>query len=312
MARKLTWQDLMALHRYKNQRMVLDNSLRFVFDPGFFSSSLLSYALPSSEFYTAVHPLESDSYRLLIGQIWQAKDQHTARIAALAPGDFGARPEYRSLISFLSEAACDRGALQMMGEVGVNSTEEEILTDCGFRSCADQQIWKMPRKAQGSIGQESWNPGTQTDNGPTHTFYQRVVPAQIQHLEPSPVFPKTQGMVCWKGGRVVGIGLPRFGPRGILLDLLLDPSLDSLDDYLSALIFHLPYTSTREVYLRVRVYQGGIVSALEKAGAMPGDRQRVMVKKLAVHYNAQQAFHVQSFEKQPDITTPISRAKIKN
>jgi hypothetical protein len=119
-------------------------------------------------------------------------------------------------------------------------------------------------------------------------------------------------MLSWQEGRVVGIALTQFGPRGILLDLLLDPSLDSLDEYLSALVFHLPYTNTREIYLRIRDYQGMVASALERLGALPGDHQRVMVKRLAVHYNAQQSFIVQGFEKQPDITTPISRTEIKN
>jgi hypothetical protein len=312
MARKLAWQDLIVLHRYQNQRMVLDNSLRFVFNPGLFSSSLLSVALPSSEFYTAVDPLESDEFPLLIGQILLAKDNQTARIALLAPGELGTGPNYSNLIALLIRAACERGALQMMGEVGVDSPEEEILHQSGFRAYTEQQIWKMPRRAPCGYGQKSWIPAIRADNGPVQTFYQRVVPAQIQRLEPSPVFPKTQGMVSWKEGQVIGIALALFGPRGILVDLLLDPSLDSLDEYLSALIFHLPYTSTREVYLRVRDYQGGVATALERVGALPGDRQRVMVKRLAVHYNAQQAFVVQGFEKQPDITTPISRTRIKN
>lgn len=312
MARKLAWQDLIVLHRYQNQRMVLDNSLRFVFNPGLFSSSLLSIVLPSSEFYTAVDPLDSEHFPLIIGQIMLAKDIQTARISLLAPGELGTEPDYSNLISQLIRAACERGALQMVGEVGTNSPEEEILHQAGFRTYAEQQIWKMPPQTPYGTGQRSWIPAIQADNGPAQTFYQRIVPAQIQRLEPSPVFPKIQGMVSREEGQIIGIALTQFGPKGILVDLLLDPSLSSLDEYISALRFHLPYTSTREVYLRVRDYQSGIASALERLGALPGDQQRVMVKRLAVHYNAQQAFLVQGFEKQPDITTPISRTKIKN
>lgn len=312
MARKLTWQDLAVLGRYQKGRMVLDNSLRFVFNPGLFSSSLLSIALPSSEFYTAADPLESDDFPFLIGQILLTKDSQTARIALLAPGELGSGPDYTPLISHLAQAACERGALQMLGEVRYGFSEEEILGRSGFRPYAEQQIWKMPRKVPGGSGQKSWLPAARADNGPAQALYQRVVPAPIQRLEPPPSFPKIQGMLSWQEGRVVGIALTQFGPRGILLDLLLDPSLDSLDEYLSALVFHLPYTNTREIYLRIRDYQGMVASALERLGALPGDHQRVMVKRLAVHYNAQQAFIVQGFEKQPDITTPISRTEIKN
>ena len=312
MARKLAWQDLFVLHRYQNQRMVLDNSLRFVFNPGLLSSSLLSIVLPSSEFYTAVDPLESDSFPLIIGQIMLAKDNQTARISLLAPGELGTGPDYSNLFSQLIKAACERGAHQMVGEVDADSPEEEILHRSGFRTYTEQRIWNLPHQTLYGAGEKSWISATRADNGPAQTFYQRIVPAQIQRLEPPPVFPKIQGMVSREEGQIIGIALTQFGPRGILVDLLLDPSLNSLDEYISALRFHLPYTSTREVYLRVRDYQGGVATALERLSALPGDRQRVMVKRLAVHYNAQQAFLVQGFEKQPDITTPISRTEIKN
>jgi len=312
MTRKLAWQDLTQLRRYQNQKMVLDNTLRFVFSPGIFSSSLLSVALPSSEFYTAVDPLQSDPYPLLIGQILTGKDEHTARVAFLAPGELGTEPDYSGLFSHLSQAACERGALQMVGEARIGSPEEEILHRSGFRAYAEQQIWKIPRQAPCGSGQRSWIPAIEADNGPAQAFYQRVIPAQIQRLEPCPEFPKLQGMVTWLEGKIIGIALPQFGPVGILVDLLLDPSLSAVDETLAALLFHLPYTRTKEIYLRVRNYQGKIASTLERWGALAGDQQRVMVKRLAVHYNAQQAFVVQGFEKQPDITTPISRTQIKN
>lgn len=312
MARKLNWQDLRVLPRYQSQRMVLDNSLRFVFNPGLFSSSLLSILLPSSEFYTASDSQDLGKYQLLVGQILLAKDDQTARIALLAPGDLGAEPDYSRLISHLSRAACERGALQMIGEVSEGSAEEEILNKVGFRTYANQRIWKLPRQVVYGSGQRSWIPARQADNDSAISLYQRVVPAPIQRLEAPPDFRKSKGMVCWQEGRVVGITSTQFGPSGILLDMLLDPRLGSLDEYLTALVFHLPYTNAREIYLRVRDYQGGLTSALERVGALPGDPQRAMVKKLAVHYNAQQKFVVGSFEKQPDITTPISRTKMKN
>jgi hypothetical protein len=312
MTRKIAWQDLIVLHRYQNQRMVLDNSLRFVFDPGLFSSSLLSVALPSSEFYTAVDPLESDRFPLLIGQILTSKDNPTARVASFAPSDLDTDPDYSKLISHLSRVAAVKGALQLVGEAAIGSPEEGILYQAGFRPYAEQQIWKMPRQAPCGSGQISWIPAIQADNGPTHTFYQRVVSAAIQRLEPTPTFPKDQGLISWQDGQVVGVVLPHFGPQGILVDILLDPLLTPMEEYLAALLFHLPYTSTRELYLRIRDYQSGIASMLESWGAEAGDQQRVMVKRLAVHYNAQQAYVVQGFEQQPDITTPISSTEIKH
>jgi hypothetical protein len=274
--------------------------------------TVLSRKIVEQGIYPAVDPLDSGKFPFLFGQIMLTKEEHTARLTLLAPAELGNSPDYNDLIKHLAQAACDRGALQIMAEARIDSAGEEILSSSGFRSYTDQQIWKLPRLISAGSGGISWIPGIQADNTAAQIFYHRVVPAQIQRLVPAPVFPTTRGMVSQQEGRVVGMALTQFGPKGILLDLILDPSLSSLDEYINALLFHLPYTRSRDVYLRVRDYQGGIASALERLGGLPGDRQRLMVKRLAVHYNAQQAFLVQGFEKQPDVTAPISRTELKN
>lgn len=312
MARKLTWQDLTVLHRYQSHKLVLDTSLQLVYNPGLYSCSLLSLLFPRSEFYTAVDPLLDDHFPILFGQIALARKDLSARISFLAPGSPGANHNYSPLLSHLAGAAAERGAIQILAEVVPDSPGEEILTQCGFRPYAEQQIWKLPRRQSYGSGQRSWIPASRRDNERVSSLYQRVLPAKIQHVEPPPVFPDSQGMVSWADGRLVGLALTHFGPRGILLDLLLDRNQHTVDEYISSLMFHLPYRSTRDVYIRVRSYQQELASALERIGALPGDRQRALVKKLAVHYNAKQTFAVQGFEKQPDITTPISHTKIKN
>jgi hypothetical protein len=312
MARKITWQDLIVLRRYQDQKSVLDNSLRLVHNPGLFSCSLLSLLLPSSEFYTAVEPGEGDQREMLFGQISVPGNILSARVAFLAPVENGVVLDFSSLLSYLGGAAAERGAIQMLAEVPRISTSEEILSQSGFRIYADQQVWKLPRQIPYGTGQQSWIPGCRADNERVSALYHRVLPGQIQHVEPSPTFPEASGLVSWQDGRLVGTALTQFGPRGILLDVLIDPTVDTVDEYLGALMFHLPYRATRDVYLRVRSYQQTLLSALERIGAFPGEEQRAMVKKMAVHYNAKQTFAVQNFENQPDITTPISRSKIKN
>ncbi|MFL7814251.1 MAG: hypothetical protein AB8I40_11305 [Anaerolineales bacterium] len=312
MARKIAWQDLTVLHRYQDKKMVLDNSLRLVHNPGLFSSSLLSLLLPSSEFYAAVESGEGDQGHLLFGQICMPGKDLTARMAVIAPVQDETDQDFTSLISHLAGAAAERGAIQVLGEVPRDSTAEEILSRAGFRAYAEQQVWKLPRQVPYGSGKRAWIPGSRGDNERVLALYQRVLPGQIQHVESPPAFPEDSGMVSWQEGRLVGVALTQFGPRGILLDLVLDPTVDATDEYLGALMFHLPYRATRDVYLRVRSYQQSLCSALERIGAFPGEEQRAMVKKMAVHYNAKQTFAVQNFEKQPDITTPISRTKIKN
>ena len=155
-------------------------------------------------------------------------------------------------------------------------------------------------------------PVTKDTTTQAEAFYRRILPGQIQRAEPRPVSPDTQVLISWMAGAVIGYAGAQFGPRGILVDLLLSPEIDQIDEYLSALLFHLPYRDTRDVYLRVRSYQQQLSTVLERIDAEPGPKQKAVVKRLTVHYNAKQTFRVQGFENQPDITTPISNSEINN
>jgi hypothetical protein len=311
MARALTWRDLPALPRFHKQKMFLDNALRLTYNPGLFSSSLLSIITPSSGFCTVVEPIESSQHPFLIGQVVHTPEDQTARLSLLAPGDQDHRG-FLNLLAFMSSRIVEQGALQILAEVGKSSLEETILSQAGFRPYAEQQIWKLPRRFFYGTGKKAWIPITRADAEQVLSTFQRVVPLQVQRVEAPPDAKAIQGLLSWKEGRIVGIALLSFGPTGILVDLVIEPDLDELDDYLGALFFHLPYRNSRDIFLRIRSYQQPIASVLERAGAVVGPEQNAVVKRLAVHYNAKQTFRVQGFENQPDITTPISNTKVKN
>lgn len=312
MARKIVWKDLVTLTRFKNQKLVLDNTFQYVYNPGLFSSSLLSIISPASGFYTAVEMLDSEDSSILVGQLFQQASSFTASVVFLAPGDFKPHNAFGRVLSQLANAAGERGALQIKAEVSENSPGEEILYQSGFRSYAEQQIWKLPRRIVFGTGKKAWVPITKDTSALAEAFCQRILPGQIQRVEPPPVSPDSQGLISWKEGKVIGFAAAQFGPRGILVDLLMAPEMDPIDEYLSALLFHLPYRDTRDVYLRVRSYQQQIASALERVNAEAGPKQKAVVKRLTVHYNAKQTFRVRGFENQPDITTPISNTEINN
>jgi hypothetical protein len=291
--------------------MFLDNALRLTYNPGLFSSSLLSILTSSSGFCTAIEPIESNRYPFLIGQVVHAPEDQTARVAILAPGDQD-HEGFTNLLANLISRVGEQGALQILAEVDRNSLEESILSRAGFRPYAEQQIWKLPRKFFYGSGKKTWVPITKSEVDQVISTYQRFVPPQVQRVEAPPPLNTLQGLACWKAGKIAGIALTSFGPKGILVDLIIEPNLDELDDYLSALFFYLPYRNSRDIFLRIRSYQQRIATVLEGSGAVAGPEQNAVVKRLAVHYNAKQTFRVQGFENQPDITTPISNTKVKN
>lgn len=312
MARKIAWKDVASLPHFKNQKVILDSSFQYIFNPGLLSSSLLSIVSPSSGFYSAVEVLNSGKYPFLLGQLFHAPGDATARVVFLAPITNNHDQAFGRVLSQLTKAAGERGALQIKAEVEEDSFAEEILIQAGYRSFADQQIWKLPRRIVFGTGKKAWVPVTQDTTDPAATFCQKNLPGQVQRIEDFPEASHVQELISWEEGRIVGFAAAQFGPRGILVDLVLALDLDQVDEYLSALFFHLPYRDTREVYFRVRSYQQQIASALERVEAEAGPNQKVMVKRLTVHYNAKQTFRVRGFENQPDITTPISNTKFKN
>jgi hypothetical protein len=201
--------------------------------------------------------------------------------------------------------------VQILAEVLQDSVEEEVLIQAGFKIYAEQQIWRLPVKNPLQPGRGTWVPISQKDQMHAGAIYKRIIPGSIQRVEPSPTFTEVEGLLFWQEKKPAGFAETRFGPKGILVDVVMEPEISGLDEVLAGLFFHLPYRNTRDVYLRVRSYQERIASALEELGVMPGPEQKALVKRLAVHYNAKQTFTYQAFEKRPDVIKPVSNIKIK-
>jgi hypothetical protein len=312
MARVIAWKDLFSLSRYRNHLCFLDNVLELVHNPGLFSSALLSITIPTYGYCTSVSPIDDDLFPFFLGQISHPLNSPNAKLVSLAPKNLISLPGCSDIISHLIAKAGERGAFQILAEIEVDQPEEEILYQAGFRDYADQQIWKLPRTIVGKYGKGAWLPVSQQDQSVVEELYRRIIPGPIQRLENAPDIPKEKILACWLEDMLAGFATTRFGPNGILVDLVMDSNPEEMDSCLASLLFHLPYRNRRDVYFRVRSYQERIGSALERIGAVPGPKQRAVVKKLAVHYNAKQTFRVQRFKEQPDITTPISNSKIKN
>jgi hypothetical protein len=312
MVRDIAWKDLPSIPQYRNQQCYLDNNLWLVYNPGLLSSILLSITFPSSGFITAVESQDDKTFPFTIGQIYHPRSTLSARLAFLGPKGLDFHYGFSRLLAHLVSKVGERGAVQVLAEVPKNQSEEKILYQSGFRAYAEQQIWKLPRRIPYGTDKIAWVPFSGRERAQVGSLMQRTLPNKVQRVEPPPSLPNDQGLVSWKDGNVVGCASIQFGPKGILLDLVLDSGLEEVDDYLSALFFHLPYRNTRDVFLRIRSYQERLASSVERTGATPGPEQRAVVKNLAVPYNAKQTFQVQGFEKQPDITTLISNLEIKH
>jgi hypothetical protein len=88
------------------------------------------------------------------------------------------------------------------------------------------------------------------------------------------------GLVYRQEGEVLGYAESRSGPRGVLVNPLLHPTVENIAGVLCALLARLPRLG-RPAYLAVRAYQSWLDIALEDLPAQVGPRQALLVKHLA-------------------------------
>jgi len=310
MARDFSWRDLWSLTRFQDQGFFLDNTLELTYRPSLFTSVLLSLVSPSTGYCTALQPLNSASPERLVGQIHRSSGESSAHLTFLAPAKQITHPGMKSLLSHLCRQAGEHGALQVLGEIDRSLGMENLFYQVGFRPYAEQDIWLAPSALGPREGRPAWIPLTRRHDQEVSTLYERVVPGKVRQVEPPPQMNKLQGLIAWQGGSLVGFVAVHFGPNAVLMDPFFDPGIDHPGSHLPAVIRALPYHRSRKVYVRVRGYQGRLNTALETLGGERTCQQLAVVKNLAVPYGSSQKLNLRSFEKQPDVTTPISNLEI--
>lgn len=311
MARDFAWRDVLAFIRYRDRAVFLDNALRLTYAPGMFSSVLLSLVFPRSGFVTTWQSSVEDSSPAL-GQMYRAPGKHSARLTFLAPADPDSRAQMVRVISHLCQQAGERGAFHILAEVQRESPLEDCLRQSGFRAYAEQWIWMVPGALSHDRSQPGWTPFSEGEGEAIQRLYRKVIPRDVQRVEAPPRVEDLQGLSYWADGELAGFAVFHQGPKGVLMDLIIDPAESNLEDHIAALCEKLPPQGRKKTFFRVRTYQKKLISALERVGAVQCAFQLAMVKHVAVHFRAKQPYQVGTFETQPDVTTPFVKSEDKN
>ncbi len=209
------------------------------------------------------------------------------------------------LLTHLSQQAGEMGAFRVLVEVEEGTPLVDHLRRAGFNSYAQQRVWRFPARGWGDFHQEAWKPVSARDLGDIHTLYQKLVPGEVKRIEPPPTAADLRGLVFHHEGKLHGYAAAQFGPKGVLLDVLLDPSQDEHQAHLTAIRSNLPIHRSQAVYVRVRSYQQKLGTALGGLTTSPTSTQIVMVKRLAIHHQVRQTFKLPVLEQQPEASTPI-------
>ena len=184
-----------------------------------------------------------------------------------------------------------------------------LAVGLGVRSEAVRRSGLLPCSVVPAGETKGWSPISREDEQHIQHLYKQIIPRSVQRVEPAPRVKDIQGWAYHRQGQLRGIATFTWGPKGVLVDVVMDPEESSLEEHITALFQLLsPYHRDR-FYFRVRTYQQKIASALERVGASKSPLQLAMVKYLAVQFQVKKLTNLAQLEKQPDITTPFVKSE---
>lgn len=279
MARALELLDLPSLYRHRNEAVALDTTRLLTRGNPLAPSVLLGYLNPAGRVYSAV----SQDGTALFGGVVYTNGGSLAKLLYLAPADELTHPELPGLVEHLVAAAGGRGAMHVLAEVDEGSDAYRALRQAGFAVYAWQRVWDMTPLDGTTRGR--WRAAAEADLASIQSLHHQMVPALLHPIEQPP--QRAEGLVCCADGNhkaaspVRGYVEVTHGIQGIVLTPLIHPDATEVAEKLSTLPADVPERRSRPVYLCVRSYQAWLEPVLDDLGAVPADRQAVMVKHLA-------------------------------
>jgi hypothetical protein len=263
--------------------------------------AILAYLRPNVGIFTGTLTNNNDGY---FGQIQYHPTQNTARLTfVLSRSDFESSG-WNSLLEGLTQYAGNWGALRVLAEVDEQSPLFDCLRRSGFTIYARQQIWKLPfPDSKETLPTDTWENTSMFDEGPVRNLYQALVPPLVQSAE---LFPSRRfnGWIYRQDKDLLAYVESVQGPRGIVLNPLVHPSLDNFREVQKILLLHFAPFLRRPIYVAVRSYQAWLTTEMESLSAEPGPRMALMVRHLARLQRTPIISRFGNMEKYSEPTTP--------
>jgi hypothetical protein len=271
--RPLDVLDLPLLSRYRRDMLPLDSARMLTRGNPLGAAALLSYLNPRRNVYTAVAAENGTS---LMGQVTLAEQETSARMAFLAPAET-INGLTHPLVEHLVTQVGEWGAFHLLAEVEEDCPAFRLLRQAGFAMYAWQRIWRLPASDQFE-NKEIWRAAEETDWPAVQSLYGQIVPALLHPVEFLP--KQVMGMVCSEGNLQAYVAV-KSGPKGTWIQPIVPPDSDCVSEQIAGLSHSLPGWHGKPIYVCVRSYQAWLESVLEDLGAQAGQRQAVMVRRLA-------------------------------
>jgi hypothetical protein len=250
----------------------------------------------------------------VIGQARFDRSNHHARLSVILPADALNSMVLPGLLDYLAVQAGLSGALHFSAEVDEGSCVFEALRRAGFSVYGWQRVWKFPAQdgpaptssSDGAGPSSLWRDfHPRTDLATVYALVQSLVPALVQPME-TPPGRHSRGLVYQSGADTLAYGDLVYGPLGIWIQPFVHPSTEEVMTLMAEMVASIPHRRNKPVYVCVRSYQSWFESALQDLGAIPGPRQALLVKHLAIAERQTQSLRIPALQNhRADQASPV-------
>ena len=312
MIRNFVLRDLPTLNRYRHRGQFLDSATAITWGPTVVpAGALLTHLAPATGIFTYLGSPQNGKEEIILAQLVHQQNSACARFSFIAPENALESSAFEDLVSYMAQQIGERGAHNFVAEVEETTPMYDAMRRTGFAVYARQRVWHLDLgDADDEVsGEGGWRSRVDRDEIPTRTLYNAIVPALAQQVE-SPPWERQKGVAYYAGGELLAFVELQYGPRGIMAYPYFHPDIDSPTQSLSEMFAAIPNRRSRPVYIKVRSYQTWLEGHLEDLTAIPGPKQAVMVKRLALPVTQPLIPAVQELKgaTTPNPTIPIARS----
>lgn len=279
--RPLDVRDLRLLHRVRREGLCLHAQVAYTRGPQALQTALLDVLTPGRATHTLVVRSADRGETIAVGQITHDLGEPLARLGFVGPAACLESVQGLRLLEALIQEAGQRGARNLIAEVDENLPAFESLRRSGFAIYARQQIWRWqgspppPQPAFDGL----WRTETPADVEAIQWLRANLVPGLVLQVEGAPGAGR-RGLLLWDEGELRAYLDLERGPRGVWAMPYIHPAVEGVDLLLAAFLRRASQAD-RPTFLCLRLYQGWMVGALERAGFDKVAEQAVMVRRLA-------------------------------
>jgi hypothetical protein len=289
--RNFVLRDLPTLHRYRQNGQFLDTATDLTWGPTVVPvGALLTHLAPATGIFTYLSHPDDTRARVILAQLIHHQNSSCARFSFIAPENALESPAFQALVEYMAQQIVERGAHNLVAEVDEGTLAYASMRRIGFAVYARQRVWQMDPEDKEIAAPAGWASSANEDGISIRSLYNAIVPGLTQQVE-APPWERQKGITFRQEGELLAYVDLNYGPRAILAQPFFHPDVQNLVKSLRGMLASIPNRRSRPVYVKVRSYQGWLEGSLEEINAVPGPRQAVVVKRLAlpVHQHVQAA-----------------------